>query len=333
VAGIAAAAANNGVGIAGLSWGANLISLKVFPDGLCNPAGDCPGTCTATAASILAALNYVRTKIVGTAGLKAVVNMSLGNSPAPPCSGADATELGLDVAAGIPVVMAAGNDSGAVNEPANCAGTTGGSGLIPVTSVDGNNIPSYFTSRGPEVSANGVAAPGENIETTDINNSYTGGASGTSFSSPQVAGLAALVLSAKPAFTPAQIQSAIRGGADQIGQAATVQGSGRINVFRTLRLAARGTLADFAGDQKAIAFPNPFRVAQNGAVSITIPVALQGANAKVVVYSADGQVVRTVRGLTWDGKNDNGNLVASGTYVFNVTTDNGHTTGRVAVIR
>ncbi len=339
--GVAAATAGNGVGIAGISWGAKLVSLKVFPDGLCNPTGECPAGCGASDASVLAALTYARLNMatVPAAG-RIVVNMSLG-SPGTACTATDGsvagpaiqTEMLADVAAGIVIVASAGNDSSGVNQPANCAGTTGGSGIIPVTSVDANNNQSFFTSFGPEIAANGVAAPGEYIMTTDINNGYTNAAIGTSFSAPQVAGLAALVLSAKPAFTPAQVQGVIRGGADKTGPAPAIIGAGRINVFRTMRLAVRGTLLDFVGDQKAIAFPNPFRVSQAGVVSITIPPSLQGANANVRVYTTTGQLVRTFLGLTWDGRSDAGNLVASGTYVFEVKTDAGHTTGRVAVIR
>ncbi|MBI3551643.1 MAG: S8 family serine peptidase [Elusimicrobia bacterium] len=342
--GIAAAATNNGAGIAGISWGAKLVSLKVFPDGFCNPAGDCPGGCVATDASVIAALGYVRTKMTGVAAAgKLVVNMSIGGAGG--CPAAVGAEMALDVAAGITLVASAGNDSGAVNQPANCAGAVGGSGIIPVGAVDVDNNIAYFSSRGPELAANGVVAPGVNVVTTDIANGYAAAATGTSFSAPHVSGLAALVLSAKPAFTPAQVQSVIRGGCDNIGIASlnaaassgsplgTIAGAGRVDNFRSLRLAVRGTLADFIGDQKAIAFPNPFRISSTGAVAITIPVSLQGANALVKVYTSDGRLVRTLKGLTWDGRSDGGNVVASGTYVFFVSTDNGSTTGRLAVIR
>ncbi len=322
VAGIAAASANNGTGIAGMSWGAQLLSLKVF-DGACAGGDD---------ASIAAAIDCAVTQPG-----KVVINMSLGaaglsDCPGPCLEATDCysftqTSIAAAVAAGVPVVVAAGNEYGSpIDVPANCPGA------LPVGSVDSLNRISGFTNRGPELASNGVVAPGEMVLSTNLNNSY-GSESGTSFSAPHVAGLAALLLSAKPSLSPAQVQSYIRSGADDIGSPAAVQGAGRINAFRSLRLAVRGTVSNFDGDQKVIAFPNPFRPAQAGVVSFSIPASLQGANANIKIYTVAGEYVQTVTGLTWDGRNAAGRLVAAGTYIFVVSTDHGTTRGRVAVIR
>ena len=342
--GIAAAAANNSIGIAGMSWGAKLVSLKVFPDSQCGGgSGDCaPVTCGATDAALVSALQYATNMNQVSAAGKIVINMSIGSENTP-CVyddlsgvGADAVRdaIAVSTTAGIPVIISAGNDGGSVNAPANCAGTSPGSGIIPVGAVDSSNNIAYFSSQGPELAANGVVAPGVNVETTDVGSTYTGGASGTSFSAPQVVGLAALILSARPDCQncAVYVQSVIRGGAHQIGTSSNSSGAGIINAFRSMRLAVRGTAA-FDGDQKAIAFPNPFRVSQAGSVSFSVPTNLQGANASIKIYTIGGEYVRTITGLTWDGKNATGNLVASGTYIFVVSTDNGTTRGRVAVIR
>jgi hypothetical protein len=45
-----------------------------------------------------------------------------------------------------------------------------------------------------------------------------------------------------------------------------------------------------------------------------------------------GELVRTLNGNTWDGRNDAGLQVATGTYIFLVKTDNGQARGRVAVV-
>lgn len=341
VAGIAAAATNNGSSIAGLSWNAQLVSVRVFRIADC--AADCSGAgCATDDAAIINAISSM-TALQNTAAYgKVVVNMSLGGS-GQACGAPVKTAIDNAVAAGIPVVIAAGNDGGAVNSPGNCATSAGGSGIIPVGATDSsNNIPS-FSSRGPELAANGVVAPGLGVLTTDLNNN-TASASGTSFSAPHVAGLAALILSAKPTFTAAQVQSSIRGGAEGIGISSlgldagglpqgNSSGAGRISAFRAMRLAINGTLADFAGDQKAIAFPNPFRVAETGRVTFSIPTALQGAHSKILVFTQSGELVRELTTTSWDGKNKDGYLVASGTYIFLVSTDLGKTRGRVAVIR
>ena len=66
----------------------------------------------------------------------------------------------------------------------------------------------------------------------------------------------------------------------------------------------------------------------------TIPTGLQGDNASIKLYTIDGQLVRDLGAQTvWDGKNDNGNNVATGVYIFLVKTDAGMQRGRVAVIR
>ncbi len=348
--GIVAAQTNNGAGIAGLSWGAKLVSLKIFNDADCggNPAGDCVGACNTQDQSIINAITYAKNQ-QGQPGIGlAVINLSIGGQG--PCSPAVQTALNTAAAAGIPIAISAGNDGGAVNNPANCA-TTGPAltGIIPVGAVDqGNNVAS-FSSNGPELAAEGVVAPGVFVVTTDVGGKVTGGATGTSFSAPHVAGLLALLRSAKNTNNniagARQLQAWVRGGADNIGVSSLATGSaigpsgnsagaGRMNAFRSMRLAVRGTLADFAGDQKAIAFPNPLRVSQNETATITIPTSLQGSAADIKIYTPTGQLVRDLSSsLVWDGRNDAGQLVASGTYIFTVKTAAGKTTGRLAVIR
>ena len=112
----------------------------------------------------------------------------------------------------------------------------------------------------------------------------------------------------------------------------SVAGAGLVNAYKAVRLAVTGSAA-YDGDQQAIAFPNPFRPTEHGAVTISVPKSLQGRSLKIKVYTMDGQFVRELTGQSWDGKNNNGNPVASGVYIFLVKTDNGTQRGRVAVLR
>lgn len=346
VAGVAAAEANNGIGLAGLSWGAKLVSLKIFT-----------ATCDLTAeARVIRALQYVRLGPDGLAGglpgllqdgaaNRVVVNMSIGANAA--CGfeagGAMSAETIASRDAGIVLVAAAGNYSGSssggpVQTPGICEG------VIPVGATDESDEVAGFSARGSSLAAHGVVAPGVSVPTTAIGNGQTT-ATGTSFSAPIVSGMAALVLAAKPAFTAQQVKDTIRNSSEGIGISALgvsggvrpmgeTAGAGRVNAFRAMRLAINGTLAGFKGDEQAIAFPNPFRVPQHGTVTITIPLHLKSTKSSIRIYTLEGELVRDLgANTTWDGKNEGGRQVATGTYVFVVKTDAGVDRGRVAVIR
>jgi subtilisin family serine protease len=342
--GVAAAETNNGLDVAGVSWGAKLISLRVFNTADC--ASDCSdlspfgNSCSTDDAAIVSAIEYAVSMEKSVAAGNVVINMSLGASGTS-CLSYDssisttavANAIALSTTTGIPLAISAGNDGGSVNAPANCAGTGPSNGVIPVGADDQNNSIAYFSSNGPELAANGVVAPGVDIETTDISSGTTGSASGTSFSAPHVAGLAALLLSAHSGASAKDIQNWIRGGADNIGAPANSQGAGRINVFKSLRLAQTGTLSNFQGESEAIAFPNPFRPSQAGQLSFSIPNFASGSSPTIKIYTITGQLVNQVSGLTWNGRNSAGHMVASGTYIFLVTSGGGNTKGRFSVIR
>lgn len=152
-----------------------------------------------------------------------VINLSLGGSGA--CSAAYQDAVREINQAGVVVVASAGNTSGhAVSVPANCTGVIGVAGLRHVGSKVG------FSDLGPEIA---ISAPGGNcvnltgdclypmLTTTNagtttptpLNEAYTDATDvtiGTSFSSPLVAGTAALMLAVKPSLTPDDVRSLLR---------------------------------------------------------------------------------------------------------------------------
>jgi subtilisin-like proprotein convertase family protein len=114
--------------------------------------------------------------------------------------------------------------------------------VLGVGAVDQNDLGTYFTNFGSWVD---VSAPGLRVLSTGIDTaaSATDGYGrwfGTSFSSPIVAGVAALILAQNPTWTPTQVAAQLVGTADDIyhlpGNAGYNDqlGSGRVNAFRAV---------------------------------------------------------------------------------------------------
>jgi alpha-tubulin suppressor-like RCC1 family protein len=144
---------------------------------------------------------------------------------------------------------------------------------------DAGDIMASFSSRGPNRSVDvivpDVTAPGVDILAAVGAGSYDvddhGFISGTSMSSPHVAGAGALLAQARPEWTPAQMQSALMTTARDVlnhdGQPATpyAQGAGHINVDAAVQagLLFDETHADYlaanpaeGGDPKALNLPS-----------------------------------------------------------------------------
>lgn len=101
------------------------------------------------------------------------------------------------------VVMAAGNDGDLQPVyPAYYATDWG----IAVGAVDSTNKMASFSNRAGTTLLDYVVAPGVNVYSTTPNNTY-GYKSGTSMATPHVAGVAALILSANPNLTAAEVES------------------------------------------------------------------------------------------------------------------------------
>lgn len=87
-----------------------------------------------------------------------------------------------------------------------------------------------------------IVAPGQNLYSTTIYSSNTQSkyrtGSGTSYSAPIVAGVAALIFSINPNFTPKQVEKILLDSADNIGSA-SVFGAGRVNAYEAVRLALK----------------------------------------------------------------------------------------------
>jgi subtilisin family serine protease/flagellar hook assembly protein FlgD len=217
VAGVAAAATNNGVGVAGVGFGSSLLAVKVADE-----FGDI--TTDDEAAGIVWAANHDAK----------VINISLGSIDS---DASESSAIRYAQQHGALVVAAAGNETtDAKSYPAAYPG------VLAVGATDGPSR-ADFSNYGPWVS---VAAPGYDIFSTlptagsEIGNdpavqagtSGYGSADGTSFSSPMVAGEAALLLAAAPGVSADIVRKAIVDTAH--GFSGQQLGTGQIDVAAAL---------------------------------------------------------------------------------------------------
>jgi thermitase len=207
VAGIAAAVTNNGVGVAGLAYNAQIENVKVLGD-------DGSGSYSAISQGITWAADNGAN----------VINLSLTGSTA-----SSTLQSAVDYAwsKGAVVVAAAGNNANST--PVYPAYYTNAIAVAATTDLDQLAV---FSNYGSWVD---VAAPGISIYST-IPGGY-GYKSGTSMASPYVAGLAALLFSRLTDTNGNgrlndEVRAQIQATSDNIGL--TGIGSGRIDAYRAV---------------------------------------------------------------------------------------------------
>ena len=163
VAGIAAAASNNAQGIAGVSWGARIMPVKVL-----NSGGG--GVYSDTASGIMWAAEH---------GAQ-IINLSIGEVYS---SYTLQNAVDYAIGKGCLVIAASGNDDNSqILYPARYPK------VMAVAATDASNQRASFSTYGPEID---IAAPGDQIYSLDIGGYATH--SGTSMAVPHVAGLAAVL--------------------------------------------------------------------------------------------------------------------------------------------
>jgi len=214
VASVIAADTDNRIGIAGLSWGAQIVPVRVLgPDG------------TGSECSIAAGIVYA-------SGFASIENLSLGADG--PCSFVmqQAVDFAVDDN-NMVVIAAAGNDARRGNppmEPADC------SGVLAVGATDQRDRVASFSEHGPQV---GVSAPGVHI--LAAYRTQAGGHTyayfdGTSLAAPMVSGLAALIESRNFVWSNAQVVARLKATSIDLGKKGRddYYGSGRIDAGRAL---------------------------------------------------------------------------------------------------
>lgn len=206
VAGIAAAGGNNGFGIAGVCWRCRLMILKVL-----NSAGD--GTYADVAEAVMYAVSN---------GAR-VINLSLGGTP---YNQELEDAVNYAYAHGVLVVAAVGNYSSSVLYPAAY------DRALAVAATDQYDRHASYSNYGPQVD---VSAPGNSIYSTCGEASYCT-KTGSSMSTPFVAGLAGLIWSRHDTYTVSDVEKLILDTAVDVQDVGWDEktGWGRIDAQRAL---------------------------------------------------------------------------------------------------
>lgn len=196
-AGIAAADTNNGMGIAGVAWGAKILPVRVF---------DSNGN--ATAADIAAGITWAATHGA------TVINLSLWSGVDDPGIHAAVENA---IARGIPVVAAAGEGHN-TTLPYPAADP----GVISVNSDAPNGHTANFSPMGDgmDLSAPGVGILGlvSSQAPPQLNaDSITTMGDGSALSAAIVSGIVALMRAHTPGLTPVQINARLRASAVDLG--------------------------------------------------------------------------------------------------------------------
>ncbi|OEJ24009.1 protease [Streptomyces agglomeratus] len=248
VAGTIGATANNTKGVAGIAYSAKIQPVRVL--------GKCGGSSADIADAITWASGGTVPGVTANATPAKVINLSLGGASAT-CPSVYQTAINGAVSRGTTVVVAAGNSNANASgfTPANCSGVIN----VASTSREGNR--SFYSNYGTSID---VSAPGgetrratdtpgtittpENGILSTLNSGTTTQSTenykpyqGTSMAAPHIAGLAALLKSAKSTLTPAEIESAIKANARPLpGTCTGGCGSGIADTTKTVN-AVTGT--------------------------------------------------------------------------------------------
>ena len=194
VAGVISARANNGIGLAGASFNATILPVKVFNDA---------GAPEATTASVLSGYKYVVDLATSkTVPNLRVINASFGSYNTYPSSGYCLKDEALRKAivsaknAGIVTVCSGGNGKDGEPRTDNIYPADFDE-CVAVTALNTDNTNCYWSDYNKKKN---ISAPGLLITTTDTTGGYSK-ASGTSMAAPIVSGVFALLFAAEPVAT------------------------------------------------------------------------------------------------------------------------------------
>ncbi len=280
VAGVAAAATNNATGVA-----APAMNCRVMPIRITSRSDGGAATSDIAAGVVWAADHGAR-----------IINLSYSGYGSSAIADAASYARGKNSL----FVMAAGNDGGYVPNVED-------PNILAVGATAADDVLAGFSTTGPFID---LTAPGVSIWTTGLQASYAA-VSGTSFSSPLVAGTAALILSDYPQLSAGEVEALLKVSADDRGPTGydTDYGFGRLNAGRALELTAAKLAhrADVTAPGLRFLVPTPDGlVGQTRGELVKVEAVDDRQVARVVVYADDrmiGQKMGAPFEFTWDTSN------------------------------
>jgi len=161
--------------------------------------------------------------------------------------------------------------------------------ILTVSATDKSDVIYSYSNTGKNID---LAAPGDSFS-TQMGGGYVS-TGGTSYSSPIVAGVAALVISANPGLSGAQVQNILRESADDLGALGwdSTYGSGRVNAARAVSMAAGGS-APVDVLPPTVSFTAPTAgTAVSGVITVQVS-ATDNVSVSSVALSVDGVTMAT----------------------------------------
>jgi subtilisin family serine protease len=305
-AGTFGAVGDNGIGIAGVNWNVDIMSLKFLGAAGFGSIDD--------AVELVLYMTAMKTRAVEPVNL-VVSNNSWGGGGFSQAM-QDAIQASND--AGIMFVAAAGNSGSDNDQVPSYPASYELDGVIAVAATDHNDELAGFSQYG--LTSVDLAAPGVDVYSTTPGDNYAE-FSGTSMASPHVAGATALLMAFDPTASLAEVKDALIVGTDPLPalDGITVAG-GRLNLSASLTL--MGDPGDFFS----------FSGLANNTVTITTATPSDGAfeftnlqDPALELLDSAGNLLAADFDSAADGKNAllTHQLPADGTYFIRVMSPDG----------